>query len=167
MANISEIITPPMAKSIDQWVTKFPEGQQKSAVLMALRIVQKEHGWLEQKHMDAVSEYLKIAKIDVYEVASFYSLYQHQAVGKHLVKVCTSLSCCLNGAYQVVEHFEQALGVKCGQTTEDGSITLQETECLAACADAPMLCVDDKDYHLNLTPQSISELIKTLREEKV
>lgn len=160
-----QIIHEKLAAAIDEWVNKFPEGEQKSATLMALRLVQDEYRWLEQPHLDAVADYLKISKIDVYEVATFYSMYQHKPVGKHLVKVCTSLSCCLNGAYQVVEHLEETLDVKCGQTTKDGQITLQETECLAACAGAPAICVDDKVYHENMTAQRIEKMIKPLIEE--
>ncbi|MDA9832407.1 NADH-quinone oxidoreductase subunit NuoE [Gammaproteobacteria bacterium] len=163
----SQIIHEKLAVAIDQWVNKFPKGQQKSATLMALRVVQDEYRWLEQKHLDAVADYLKLSKIDVYEVASFYSMYQHQPVGKHLVKVCTSLSCCLNGAYEVVDHLEKTLDIQCGQTTQDGKITLQETECLAACAGAPAICVDDKTYHENMTIERIEKMIKPLIEESV
>ncbi|MBM4211155.1 MAG: NAD(P)H-dependent oxidoreductase subunit E [Gammaproteobacteria bacterium] len=161
----SQIIHERLASAIDQWVNKFPKGEQKSATLMALRLVQEEYRWLEQPHLDAVAEYLKLPKIDVYEVASFYSMYQHQPVGKHLVKVCTSLSCCLNGAYGVVEYLEGKLNIQCGQTTKDGRITLQETECLAACAGAPAICVDDKFYHENVTAQTIEKMIRPLIEE--
>ena len=154
-------------KEIDHWVAKFPTYQKRSAVLMALRIIQDHEGYLSDDKLNAVAEYLTLPRVAVYEVASFYSMYRRKPHGKHTIKVCTSLSCCLKGAYSVVKYLEEKLGVSLGETTEDGLITLKETECLAACTEAPMLIVDDHDYQMDLTPGSIDELIEKLQNSKV
>ena len=154
-------------KEIDHWVAKFPSYQKKSAVLMALRIIQDHEGYLGDEKLNAVAEYLSLPRVAVYEVASFYSMYRRKPHGKHTIKVCTSLSCCLKGAYSVVKYLEEKLGISLGQTTEDGLITLKETECLAACTEAPMLIVDDHDYRMDLTPSSIDTLVEQLQNSKV
>ncbi|MCP8351969.1 NADH-quinone oxidoreductase subunit NuoE [Candidatus Synchoanobacter obligatus] len=148
---------------IDHWVQKFPEP--KGAVLMALRILQDRHGWLSDESLDAVAEYLGIEKVDVYEVVSFYSMYRRQPGGKHYLKICTSLSCCLTGAYDVIAQIESQLNISLGQTTSDGQVTLQETECLGACQGAPVGIVNDVDYHEHLTPKSVDQLLETLQQE--
>lgn len=144
---------------INHWIAKYPADQKQSAVMSALRIVQEEHGHLTPALMDAVAEYLDMAPIAVYEVASFYTMYEHQPVGKHTVNVCTNISCLLRGSSDVVEHLEKKLGVKLGETTADGRFTLRSVECLGACVNAPMMQVD-KDYHENLTPASIDATLE-------
>ncbi|MFI4918239.1 MAG: NADH-quinone oxidoreductase subunit NuoE [Legionellales bacterium] len=144
---------------IDQWVAKYPADQRQSAVMSTLRIVQEEHGHLTPELMDAVAAYLGMAPIAVYEVASFYTMYEHQSLGKHLINVCTNISCKLRNANEVVDYLQQKLAVKLGETTTDGRFTLRAVECLGACVNAPMMQVD-KDYHENLTTESIDAVLE-------
>ncbi len=146
-------------RDINHWIAKYPADQKQSAVMGALRIVQEEHGHLTPVLMDAVAEYLDMAPIAVYEVASFYTMYEHKPVGKHTVNVCTNISCMLRGSSDVVEHLEQKLGINLGETTADGRFTLRSVECLGACVNAPIMQVD-KDYHENLTPASIDAALE-------
>jgi NADH-quinone oxidoreductase subunit E len=144
---------------IDHWVAKYPADQKQSAVMAALRIVQEEHGHLTIVLMDAVADYLDMAPIAVYEVASFYTMYEHKPIGKHLVNVCTNISCLLRDSAGVVDHLQKKLGIQLGETTDDGRFTLRSVECLGACVNAPMMQVD-KDYHENLTVESIDAALE-------
>ncbi len=148
---------------IDHWVAKFPEGQQRSAIIAALREVQHDNqGFLTPQLMDAVAEYLDLAPIQVYEVATFYSMFETRPVGRHHVSVCTNISCMLCGSDDIVAHVENKLGIKTGESTADGRIFLkQEEECLAACNGAPMMMVDHV-YYENLTPQKVDEILDNL-----
>ena len=148
---------------IDAWVKKYPEGRQRSAVFAALREAQHENnGYLTVALMDAVAEYLQLEPIKVYEVASFYSMFETKPVGRHSVSVCTNISCMLRGADDIVAHIEKKLGIKTGESTPDGRIYLKrEEECLAACTGAPMMMVDHV-FHENLTPQSIDKILDEL-----
>ena len=148
--------------AIDHWVAKYPPERKQSAVIAALDIAQDQNGgWLTQDLMDAVAEYLELAPIAVYEVATFYSMYDRERVGEHKINVCTNISCQLCGSAGVMDHLQKTLGIKVGQTTDDGLITLREVECLAACGAAPMMQVD-KTYHENLTPETIDGILKDL-----
>lgn len=144
---------------IDDWIAKYPADEKQSAVMCALRIVQDEHGHLTETLMDAVAEYLDMPAIAVYEVATFYSMYEHKPVGRHLINVCTNISCQLCDSSKVVKHLEEKLEVKLGQTTKDGRFTLRSVECLGACVNAPMMQVD-KDYHEKLTPEKIDSALE-------
>lgn len=146
-------------QDIDHWIAKYPKEERQSAVMSALRIVQEEHQYLTQELMDAVAEYLEMPPIAVYEVASFYTMYEHQPLGKHLINVCTNISCKLRDSNGVVHHLQKKLGIKLGETTDDGRFTLRSVECLGACVNAPMMQVD-KDYHENLTPESIDAALE-------
>ncbi|MDD3650155.1 NAD(P)H-dependent oxidoreductase subunit E [Immundisolibacter sp.] len=148
---------------IDHWLTKFPPNQKRSAVLAALRAVQHDnHGYLTVELMDAVAEYLELAPIDVYEVASFYSMFETKPVGRHSISVCTNISCMLRGADEIVAHVERKLGVKLGESTPDGKFYLKpEEECLAGCCGAPMMQVDHV-YHEHLTPQRVDQILDAL-----
>ena len=141
-------------EEIDRWVARFPEGRQRSAVISALRIVQHENdGYLTQGLMDAVAAHLGLEPVQVYEVASFYSMFETRPVGRVHVSVCTNISCMLCGSDKIVEAVERHLGIKGGESTPDGRIFLKkEEECLAACCGAPMMMVDHV-YHENLTPE--------------
>jgi NADH-quinone oxidoreductase subunit E len=162
---MNDLISTAAKQEIDQWLTKYPPDQKRSALLIALRLVQEEHGgWLTTQHMDAVAEYLDLPKIAVYEVATFYKMYNLKPVGKNRIAVCNNISCMLNGSANIIEHLEDKLGIKAGETTEDGCFTLKETECLAACVHAPVLQVNDKDYYENLTLDKIDTLIAKLKE---
>jgi len=148
---------------IEHWKTRFPEGRQRSAVIGALHAVQHENdGYLTPELMDAVAEYLELPNIQVYEVATFYSMFQTKPVGRHNVAICTNVSCMLRGADDIIEHVEFMLGVKLGETTEDGRIYLKrEEECLAACCGAPMMMVDHK-YYENLTKEQVDDILEEL-----
>ncbi len=150
-------------EEIDHWVAKFPEGRQRSAIIGALQAVQHENkGYLTSELMDAVASYLDLPKIQVYEVATFYSMFETEPVGRHCVSVCTNISCMLRGSDEIVDHLEKKFRIKLGETTPDGKIFLKrEEECLAACCGAPMMMVDHI-YHENLTPEKVDEVLDTL-----
>ena len=152
-------------ESLDQVkreVAKYPNERKSSAVMAALRIAQEEHGWLSVPLMDYVAELLGMRPIQVYEVASFYSMYDLKPIGKHKVSVCTNISCMLCGSDAIVKHLELRLGIKLGQTTPDKKFTLKEVECLAACGGAPMFQIG-KTYYENLTPQKVDEILASLK----
>jgi NADH-quinone oxidoreductase subunit E len=148
---------------IDHWVARFPAGRQRSAVIAALRAAQEQnHGHLTAPLMDAVAAYLALPPIQVYEVASFYSMFETHACGRHHVSICTNISCMLRGAEALVAHAEKHLGIREGESTPDGRVFLkQEEECLAACTGAPMLMVDHV-YHENLTPEKLERILDGL-----
>ena len=150
-------------EEIDHWVAKFPPERKRSAVISALHAVQHENnGYLTAELMDAVAAYLGLAPIHVYEVASFYSMFETKPVGRHHVSVCTNISCMLRGSQEIVDRVEQKLGIKTGESTADGRIYLKrEEECLAACTGAPMLMVDHV-FHENLTPESVDKILDEL-----
>lgn len=147
---------------IDRWVLKFPADQAQSAVIPALHILQDNHdGWLSKDLMDKLAAYLGMPSISVYEVATFYTMYELEPVGKNKISVCTNISCMLRGSEEIVEHLKQRLGVSFGQTTDDGLVTLKEVECLGACCGAPMLQLN-QDYHEHLTLEKIDKLVDGL-----
>jgi NADH-quinone oxidoreductase subunit E len=148
---------------IDQWLAKYPPEHKRSAVLAALREVQHENGgYLTTEWMDAVAAYLGMPAIAVYEVASFYSMFELRPVGRHSISVCTNVSCLLRGADQIVAHIEARLGIKRGESTPDGRFFLkQEEECLAACCGAPMMMVDHK-YYEDLTLEKVDAILASL-----
>lgn len=161
----SQVLSITVRQKIDAEVAKYPEGKQRSAVLMALRHVQDEVGYLHKAVMDAVADYLSLAPVAVYEVASFYSMYKLQPTGKHHIKICNSISCKLCGSDKIVQFLQKKLGVQIGETTSDGLFTLDYAECLAACCNAPVIIVNDKTYHNDVTEASLSALIDQLAEE--
>lgn len=147
---------------IDQWVAKYPADRKDSASMPALRIVQEQNGgWLTNDLMDAVAEYLDMPPIAVYEVATFYSMYEHKPVGRHKICVCTNISCMLCGSDDVVKHLNEKLGIKFGEVSEDGKFSLKEVECLGACGGAPMMQID-RTYYENLTPEKIDAILDSL-----
>ena len=148
---------------IDAWLAKYPPEQRQSAVLPALHIVQAQNGgWVSRELMDAVADYLGMPRMRVYEVGTFYSMIELEPVGRHMVALCTNLSCMLCGAESLVAHVEGKLGIRLGETTPDGRITLKrEEECLAACAGAPMMTVDGH-YHEHLTPAKVDGILDAL-----
>lgn len=157
-------LSPHVREEIDHWVAKFPPERKRSAVISALHAVQHENnGFLTTELMDAVAEYLGLANIQVYEVASFYSMFETKPVGRHHVSICTNISCMLRGSQDIVAHVENKLGIRVGESTADGRIYLKrEEECLAACVNAPMLMVDHV-YHENLTPASVDKILDELK----
>ena len=160
----SALLSQATRQEIDHWIAKCPEGRQRSAVLSALRAAQEQnHGYLTPDLMDAVAEYLKLPPIQVYEVASFYSMFETHPCGRHHVSICTNISCMLRGGEELVAHVEQRLGIKLGQSTADGRIFFKrEEECLAACTGAPMMMVDHT-YHEYLTPEKVDQILDDLK----
>lgn len=147
---------------IDKWMQRYPPEQKRSAVMEALRLVQQHNqGWLTEPLMNAVADYLEMPAIAVYEVATFYSMYNLKPVGKHIINVCTNISCMLRGSEKIVEHLEAHLKIKINETTSDGRFTLREAECLAACAAAPMFQIGKK-YYEYLTPEKVDAILEKL-----
>jgi NADH-quinone oxidoreductase subunit E len=151
-------------QEIDHWVAKFPPGRQRSAVLSALRAAQEQNeGYLTPELLEAVAEYLGLPPVQVYEVATFYSMFELEPCGRHHVSICTNISCMLRGAEALVAHAERKLGIRQGESTPDRRIFLKcEEECLAACTGAPMMMVDHA-YHENLTPEKVDEILDGLK----
>ncbi len=143
---------------IDRWIAKYPATEKKSAVMRALMVVQEEQGYLTEDAMQAVAEYLEMPAIAVYQVASFYTMYEKKPVGRHVVSVCTNISCKLRQSDKIVKALEEKMGVALGETTEDGRFTLRAVECLGACVNAPMMQID-KAYHEHLTPEQLDEIL--------
>jgi NADH-quinone oxidoreductase subunit E len=155
----ADVLSQHVRDEIDHWVGKFPPERRRSAVIGALHAVQHEHGYLTQQTMDAVAAYLGIPSIQVYEVASFYSMFETKPVGRHHISVCTNISCMLCGGEEILGHVERRLGIKVGESTPDGRFFLkQEEECLAACNGAPMMMVDHV-YFENLTPEKVDRIL--------
>ena len=150
-------------EEIDAWKVRFPEDRQRSAVIRALHLVQHEnHGFVTSDQMDAVAEYLDLPAIQVYEVATFYSMFQTKPCGRNEVSICTNVSCMLRGAEEIVAHVEGKLGIKLGDSTEDGRVFLKrEEECIAACCGAPAMQVNHK-YYENLTTEMVDEILDGL-----
>ena len=150
-------------EEIDELLSHFPAEQKKSALLGALNVVQHENqGFLTKELMEAVADYLDLAKIEVYEVASFYSMYEMKPVARNNVAICTNVCCMLMGSQTIVDHVEKKLNIKTGESTEDGRIYLKkEEECLAACAGGPMMQVNHV-YYENLTPEKVDEILDGL-----
>jgi len=144
---------------IESLLLMYPENEKQSAVMRALMIIQEEQGYLTTDAMDAVAVYLGMPAVAVYEVATFYSMYELKPIGRHLVNVCDNISCKLRHSASVVTHLEKKLAIKLGETTADGRFTLRSVECLGACVNAPMMQVD-KDYHENLTAEKIDAVLE-------
>ena len=150
-------------KKIDREIAKFPTEQKQSAVIAALAIAQDEKGWLSTETMDYVAQYLGMPPIAVYEVASFYNMYNLEPGGRHKVTVCTNLPCALSGGADAAEHLKQCLGVGFNETTADGRITLKQGECMGACGDAPVLLVNNKRMCSNMSHDKLDKLLAELK----
>lgn len=159
----AELLEAVTRKRIDGWIARFPAEQKRSALIQALMAAQDQNGgWLDRELIEAVADYLELPPVWAFEVASFYSMFFNRPVGRHKVNICTNISCWLNGAEDLVAHVERKLGVKLGETTGDGRITLVvEEECLAGCCGAPMMVVDGH-YHENLTTGKVDEILDGL-----
>lgn len=157
------VLSDQVQAEIDRWIAKFPQGRQRSAVIAALHAVQHENGgFVTPELMDAVASYLELPAIQVYEVATFYSMIETRPVGRHSISVCTNISCMLRGSDDIVAHIERKLGIETGESTPDGKIYLKrEEECLAACCGAPMMMVDHT-YHEDLTPAKVDAVLDAL-----
>lgn len=157
-------LTSDIKNKISSFKDKFPEGRQRSAIIEALHLVQhKNEGYLTPELLGEVAEVLDVPAMYVYEVATFYSMFSTKPVGRNNVAICTNISCMLRGADEVVDHVEKKLEIKIGESTSDGRIYLKkEEECLAACCGAPMMMVNH-EYHENLTPKKIDEILDKLK----
>jgi len=144
---------------IDREVAKYPADQKQSAVMAALVIAQDEKGWLSQETIAAVAGYLGMAPMAVYEVASFYNMYDLQPVGKYKLTVCTNLPCALSGGVHAADYVKQKLGIDFNETTSDGKFTLKEGECMGACGDAPVMLVNNKRMCSFMLPEQIDRLL--------
>lgn len=162
MQGDATVLSAAVRGEIDDWLRRFPANQKQSAVLGALRAVQHEVGYLPVEQMDAVAEYLDMPSVSVYEVASFYSMYELVPVGRYTISVCTNLSCMLNGADEIVGHLKDKLNIDLGESTADGRFYLKrEEECLAACCGAPIMQIDHV-YYEKLTVAKVDEILDQL-----
>ena len=157
------VLSPEALARIDKEVAKYPSGQKQSAVMAALAIAQDEKGWLPTETMDFVAQYLGMPPVAVYEVATFYTMYNLKPVGRHKLTVCTNLPCALQGATMSAEHLKQTLGIGFNETTADGCFTLKEGECMGACGDAPVLLHNNKRMLCAMTPDKLDKLIEELK----
>lgn len=152
-------------RKIDREIAKYPDGQKQSAVMAALTIAQDEKGWLATETMDFVAAYLGMPPIAVYEVATFYEMYNTAPIGKYKLTLCTNLPCALQNATKAAAHLKQKLGIGFGETTPDGMFTLKEGECLGACGDAPVLLVNNKRMCSWMRPEAVDLLLAELAAE--
>jgi NADH-quinone oxidoreductase subunit E len=150
-------------KKIEREITKYPPEQKQSAVMSALIVAQDEKGWLSTETMDEVAKYLGMPPVAVYEVASFYTMYNLQPTGAYKLTLCTCLPCGLQGALAAADHLREKLGIDFNETTPDGHFTLKEGECMGACAMAPVLLVNNKKMHDYMTNEKLDQLIRELK----
>ena len=160
--NAPMVLSPDALSRIDAAVAKYPPDQKQSAVMAALTIAQDEKGWLSTETMDFVAHYLGMPPIAVYEVASFYTMYDLKPVGRHKLTICTNLPCALQGATHAAKHLKETLGIGFSDTTADGRITLKEGECMGACGDAPVVLHNNKKMLCAMTPDRLDQLLKDL-----
>ena len=153
------MLTPESLKRIDREIAKYPPEQKQSAVMAALAIAQEQQGWLSPEGIEAVANYLGMAPMAAYEVASFYNMYDLKPVGKYKLTVCTNLPCMLSGGVDAGEYLKQKLGIGFNETTADGKFTLKEGECMGACGDAPVMLVNNRRMCSCMLPEQIDKLL--------
>jgi NADH dehydrogenase (ubiquinone) flavoprotein 2 len=161
-------------KIVKEIISRYPKGRQKSAIMPLLDLAQRQvgaeakkgGGWIPRAAMDEIARIVDVSSMKVYEVATFYSMYNLRPVGKYNIQCCTTTPCWLNGSTDVVKAAEKACGVKMGQTTKDMQFTLTEVECMGACANAPMVQIND-DYYEDLTPERIKEIVDSLAKDEI
>jgi NADH-quinone oxidoreductase subunit E len=156
------MLSPESLKKIDREIAKYPPDQKRSAVMSALIVAQDEKGWLSPEAMDFVAQYLGMAPVAVYEVASFYTMYNLKPTGKYKITLCTCLPCGLQGALAAADHLREKLGIDFNETSEDGRFTLKEGECMGACAMAPVLLVNNKKMRDYMTNEKLDQLLQEL-----
>lgn len=161
VANIG--LSPAALAKIDKAVAKYPPQEKQSAVMAALTIAQDEKGWLSNETMDFIAQYLEMPPVAVYEVASFYTMYDLQPVGRHKLTICTNLPCALSGANLAAAHLKQKLGIGFGETTADGRFTLKQGECLGACGDAPVVLHNNKQMLCAMSVDKLDALLEALK----
>ena len=161
--NAPMVLSPDALAKIDKAIAKYPPNQRQSAVMAALTIAQDEKGWLSTETMNFVAQYLGMPPIAVFEVGSFYTMYDLKPTGKYKITLCTNLPCALQGANVAAGHLKEKLGIGFNETSPDGLFTLKEGECFGACGDAPVLLVNDKRMCCAMTPDKLDELLKDLK----
>lgn len=160
--HLKELVPQSAIDEIEIWIKKYPPERKRPPIMPTLKVVQEHNGnYLTTEMMQAVAEYLDVPHVAVYEVATFYTMFNLDKMGKHVLSVCTNISCSLRGSDKVIEHLENRLNIKLGETTSDGLYTIKEVECMAACGGAPMLEVD-KVYHENLTSEKIDQILSDI-----
>ena len=157
------MLTEDSLKKIDREIEKYPADRRQSAVIAALAVAQDEKGWLSTETMDFVASYLGMPPIAVYEVATFYEMYNTKPTGTHKLAICTNLPCALQGAAKAAKHLKEKLGIDFGETTADGLFTLKQGECFGACGDAPVMLVNDKHMCSWMSDEKIDSLLAELR----
>lgn len=158
-----EVISNESRNEIDHWINKFPKDQKQSAIIPSLMIVQKQNGGhLTVELMDAVASYLNVPRISIYEVATFYSMFEHKKVGKNHLNVCTNISCLLRGSEEIVDHLKEKLDIDYGQVSSCGKFSIKPVECLGACINAPVMQVGD-NYYENLTKEKIDSILDEMK----
>ncbi len=162
-ASKNQMLSNDALKKIDREIAKYPSDQKQSAVMAALAIAQEEKGWLSGETMEAVADYLGMPPIAVFEVATFYNMYDLQPVGRHKLTVCTNLPCALSGGVHAADYLKQKLGIGFNETTADGRFTLKEGECMGACGDAPVMLVNNRRMCSWMTPEQIDGLLDELK----
>jgi len=160
---LSAILSPESIAQIDREVTKYPPEQKQSAVMSALRIAQTELGWLSRDTIADVADYLDMPAIAVYEVATFYNMYDLAPVGRNKVTLCTNLPCQLQGADKIAEHMQAKLGIGFNETTPDGRYTLKEGECMGTCGSGPLCLHNNHKMHTHLTTESVDKLLDDMK----
>ena len=163
--NAPMTLSPDALAKIDKAVAKYPPDRKDSAVMAALTIAQDEKGWLSTETMDFVAQYLGMPPVAVYEVATFYTMYNTRPVGKYKLTICTNVPCALQGATHAAAHLKKALGIGFNETTADGLFTLKEGECMGACGDAPVCLVNDKDMRSFMAPEELDRMIEELKSK--
>lgn len=158
--NAPLVLSPEALRQIDRELTKYPLEGKRSAVMSALRIAQEEKGWLSNETIDFVAQYLGLPPIAVYEVATFYGMYNLAPTGKYKIAICTNLPCALSGANVAARHLKEKLGIDFNETTADGQYTLKEGECFGACGDAPVLLINNKRMCSFMSNERIDELLE-------
>jgi NADH-quinone oxidoreductase subunit E len=156
------VFTPERLAKVQEVIAQYPEGKQKSALLPLLHMAQEQYGWVSPAVMDYVASLLSIEPIEVYEVATFYTMFHLEPVGKHVIEYCRTGPCCTMGGEEVYGHLKNKLQINAGETTADGVFTLKEVECLAACGWGPCFQIREK-FFLHLTPEKVDEIITELR----
>jgi NADH-quinone oxidoreductase subunit E len=159
--NNNIVFTPERLAKVQEIIARYPEGKQKSALLPVLHLAQEQFAWMSQGVMDYVASLLSISPVEVYEVASFYTMYHLEPVGKNVIEYCRTGPCVLMGGEEVFDHLQKKLGIKKGETTADGLFTLKEVECLAACGWGPCFQIREK-YYMHLNNQKVDEIIEEL-----
>jgi NADH-quinone oxidoreductase subunit E len=161
---MSELITPAMRAEFDREMAKYPADQRQSAVIACLTIVQRERGFVSGESEKEVAEYLGMPPIAVHEVTTFYNMFNQHPVGRYKLNVCTNLPCQLRDGARALRHLEHRLGIKMGETTADGLFTLQQSECLGACGDSPVMLVNDRTMCSFMTDEKLDQLVDGLKK---